>query len=135
MALFKRKSKDEEKEKAGGAKASAKAADAKAEKKASSPRATGDAHRILLRPIVTEKTARLEKDAKYVFEVAPGANKIEIKKAIKDAYGVDPVGVAVLRILGKPQRGRFGYGRRKTWRKAVVTLKKGQSIEVFSTKA
>jgi len=96
---------------------------------------TGSAYQVLLRPIVTEKSTRLSKEGKYVFEVAMKANKIEIKKAVKNVYGVDPTDVTVLRILGKPKRSRYGRGRTKNWRKAVVTVKKGQSIEVFTTNA
>ena len=68
----------------------------------------------------------------YAFEVADGANKISIKKAVKDLYGVDAVAVRVLRVLGKPVRTRAGYSRRSTWRKAYVTLKPGQTLDVFA---
>lgn len=154
MGLFSKKKKDKKPEtgatsKKDEAKKAVKPADAegksskkpasKKDEKKPAPRKlasdTGDAHRILIRPIVTEKSMMLSKVGQYVFEVAPGSNKIEIKKAVKAVYGVDPTDVAVMRILGKPTRGRRGRGRRKTWRKAIVTLKKGQSIELFTTKA
>lgn len=147
MGLFNRK-KDEGKkadakaEKKAAAKPTAKKSEKKADtkpaakkpvKKAASD--TGNAHRVLLRPIVTEKSMQLSEMGQYVFEVAPKANKIEIKKAVKAVYDVEPTDVAVMRILGKPTRTRYGRGRRKHWRKAIVTLKKGQSIELFTTKA
>jgi len=147
MGLFTKKKKDEEKKdvkpaadkaEKPAAKKAEKAVSEKAEKKAPArklPSDTGDAHRVLLRPIVTEKTMKLAEIGQYVFEVAPGSNKIEVKKAVKAVYGVEPTDVAVMRFLGKPTRTRYGKGRRKHWRKAVVTLKKGQSIELFTTKA
>jgi large subunit ribosomal protein L23 len=99
------------------------------------PRATGDAFRVLVRPIVTEKSSRLSKDGTYVFEVSSGANKLSVKQAVKAVYHVEPEEVRVLRVLGKPVRTRAGYGRRKSWKKAIVTLKKGQTIDVFASNA
>jgi len=145
MGLFTKKKKDTEKtEKVAPKKATAKEVKKPAKKAEKKPAAkksapqksdTGSAYQVLLRPIVTEKSTRLSKEGKYVFEVAMKANKIEIKKAVKNVYGVDPTSVTVLRVLGKPKRTRFGRGRTKNWRKAVVTLRKGQSIEVFATNA
>lgn len=140
MGLFNKKKKADEKAKKEAPKAAVKKAEKKADKKPAAKKVapktnTGSAYQVLLRPIVTEKSTRLAKESKYVFEVAMNANKIEIKKAVKNVYGVDPTDVTVLRVLGKPKRTRFGRGRTKHWRKAVVTLKKGQSIEVFATKA
>ena len=143
MGLFNRKKKDEKKDAqptpvSDAAEKPSEKAPKVAAKKASPKRAgegTGDAYRILLRPIVTEKSMKLSESGQYVFEVAPGANKIAIKKAVKAVYGVDPTDVAVMRVLGRPSRSRYGKGRRKHWRKAIVTLKKGQTIEVFTTKA
>lgn len=107
-------------------------AETKAEKAEKAPRETGDSYRTLLRPIVTEKSTAAGKEAAYVFEVAPSANKIAVKKAIKDLYGVEAVSVRVLRVLGKPVRTRSGFARRAAWRKAYVTLKKGQTIDVYA---
>lgn len=113
-----------------------KAADAAEEPKKEAPapigRDTGDAHRILLRPIVTEKTTRLGQVNQYAFEVAITANKPEIRKAVKAVYGVMPTDVRVMRILGKPVRTRAGKSRRSDWRKAIVTLKKGDRIDQFA---
>lgn len=96
------------------------------------PRETGLAYRILVRPIVTEKTTRLGHDNQYAFEVALTANKLEIRKAVKAVYGVTPTGVRVMRIFGKPVRSRAGMTRRSTWRKAIITLKKGDRIDQFA---
>jgi large subunit ribosomal protein L23 len=92
---------------------------------------TKQSHRILLRPLVTEKAADLATVGKYVFMVAPGMNKVEIAKAIRSVYGVDPVNVNVINNLGKMVRYGRSYGRRKNWRKAVVTLKAGDKIEIY----
>lgn len=89
-------------------------------------------NQILLRPIVTEKSVSEEKLGKYVFEVAKGANKISIKKAIKRAYKVTPIRV---NIINNPRKYvKFGArgGYRKALRKAIVTLKKGEAINVYS---
>lgn len=145
MGLFNRTKKPSSSAKAPedkAAKSAEAAASAKADKPASSkaerkaekpaPRETGDAFKVLLRPLVTEKSTGMNARGGYAFEVAAAANKIAIKKAIKDLYGVDAVAVRVLRVLGKTVRTRSGYSRRATWRKAYVTLKPGQTLDVFA---
>ncbi len=139
MGFFNRK-KDEAKNakkstapKAEKPKAEAKPDEPKKEVKIdAAPRETGAAYRILLRPIVTEKTTRLGHLNQYAFEVAVTANKLEIRKAVQSVYGVTPTDVRVMRILGKPVRGRRGASRRSSWRKAIVTLKKGDRIDQFA---
>jgi large subunit ribosomal protein L23 len=67
----------------------------------------------------------------YSFEVHPGANKIEIKKAIEEIFSVRVTSVRTIRMPGKKKRmGRF-EGKRPDWKKAVVTLKEGETIELF----
>lgn len=92
---------------------------------------SGFAYRILLRPLITEKSAQLTGEGKYVFEVAPRVNKTEIKKAIFDLYGEKPLAVNVIKIEGKES----GYGRirgkRKNWKKAIITFKPGVKLEIF----
>lgn len=91
----------------------------------------GDAHRILLSPLFTEKSANLQAQGKYVFQVAPGAGKVEIAVAVRDLYGVKPVSVRIVRLEGKKVRfGRF-TGRQKGVKKAIVTLPAGQTITLF----
>jgi large subunit ribosomal protein L23 len=88
---------------------------------------------IVRRAMVTEKGTRLrERENGYLFEVARDANKIEIKQAIEAIFPqVKVSSIRTLRVHGKPKRmGRYA-GRRPDWKKAVVTLKKGQSIELF----
>ena len=86
---------------------------------------------IIKKPWVTEKSTRLSADGKYVFIVAPRASKPEIKKAIKDIYKVDAVAVNMVNRPAKTKRfGAAMKGTTGAYRKAVVTLKEGQKIDV-----
>ena len=91
----------------------------------------GEAYRILKTPHVTEKATDLVKKNQYVFKVYSRANKVEIKKAIEDLYGVDVLGVKVINL--PPKRRRLGkiMGWRKGYKKAIVKIKEGQKIEVL----
>jgi len=86
------------------------------------------AYRVLVRPIVSEKTARLEKERQYVFVVAARANKVEIKKAVEKHYRVHVTKVNILNIFGKAVRTGRVLGKRRDWRKAYVTVKEGETI-------
>jgi large subunit ribosomal protein L23 len=93
--------------------------------------AYGQAYKILAKPLVTEKVSNLGALNKYVFAVAVSANKIEIAKAVKEIYGIKPVSVNIINKTGKKARyGRVG-GKRKDWKKAIVTLPAGQTIKVY----
>jgi large subunit ribosomal protein L23 len=87
---------------------------------------------IVRRALITEKGTRIrERENGYLFEVARDANKIEIKHAIEAIFPVKVQSVRTQRVHGKPKRmGRFA-GHRPDWKKAVVTLQKGQTIELF----
>lgn len=87
---------------------------------------------IVRRALVTEKGTRLREGQNgFLFEVARDANKIQIKQAIESIFSVKVDTVRTLRVHGKPKRlGRYA-GHRPDWKKAVVTLKKGQTIELF----
>jgi large subunit ribosomal protein L23 len=87
---------------------------------------------IIRRPIITEKaTLMKENENKYVFEVEKESNKIEIKKAIEELFGVSVTNVNTYTTHGKVRtRGRF-RGRRPDWKRAVVQLKEGDTIEFF----
>ncbi|MGC9049085.1 MAG: 50S ribosomal protein L23 [Patescibacteria group bacterium] len=87
------------------------------------------AHRILIKPIITEKATGLETLNKYVFEVSPRTNKIEIKKAIKELYNVEPLKIQIINIKGKFVRYGRARGKTKNWKKAIVTLKRGEKID------
>lgn len=89
------------------------------------------AHRVLVRPLITEKAANFGTLNKYAFVVTENANKIEINKAIQAVYGVKPVNVNIVCVKGKAvSRGRI-KGRRSDFKKAIVTLKKGDTIQIY----
>ncbi len=88
---------------------------------------------IIIRKLqFTEKsTLRQEESNQYFFLVSPDANKIQVKQAVESLYGVEVANVNTLRYQGKRKRQRTArYGRRADWKRAVVTLKEGQSIDV-----
>ena len=87
---------------------------------------------ILISPIITEKSLEKTEKGYYTFMVAPKANKATIAKAVKDLYGVDVIAVNVMRIKGEEKliRGRFKT-KTKDYKKAILTLKKGQKIAGF----
>jgi large subunit ribosomal protein L23 len=99
----------------------------KAEKKED----TKNAYKVLLRPIVTEKGSYMASHNKYLFEVSLKTNKIEIKKAIKAVYGIDPIAVNIVNLSGKKVRYGKTKGVTKDRKKAIVTLPKGQAIEIY----
>ncbi len=90
-----------------------------------------EAYRILVKPLITEKATNLGVQDKYVFVVSLKANKIEVAKAVEAIYGVKPVKVNIANVSGKKvTRGKI-RGQRKDWRKATVTLPKGQTIKIY----
>ena len=91
------------------------------------------AYDIIKRPIITEQSMEAVEDKKYVFEVARGANKVEIKKAIEEIFGVKVMKVNTINMQGKRKRLRTAVpGRRPDWKKAVVRLTPdSKSIEFF----
>lgn len=89
-------------------------------------------HEIIRAPIVTEKSDQArEAHNAYAFEVDRRASKIEIKAAVKQLFGVDAVDVRTAIYRGKNQRVGRSIGRRPNWKKAIVVLKEGQSIDLF----
>ena len=94
-------------------------------------KASGQAGRILNQARVTEKASNLAQINQYVFDVIVTANKNEISRAVEGYYGVDVVGVNVLNIAGKRRRRAKGIAVGLDYRKAIVTVKKGQSIEIM----
>lgn len=90
-----------------------------------------NAYRVLLRPLVTEKGSHLGIENKYLFEVDYNTNKIEVAKAIEATYGVKPTKVNVMKFDGKKVRRGRNEGQRKRWKKAIVTLPKGSTIQIY----
>ena len=91
----------------------------------------GNAYRVLIKPLITEKAANLGVESKYLFEVSPRANKIEIAKAVDELYGIKPISVNIINMGGKSVRYGRIRGKRKDWKKAVVTLPKGSTINIY----
>ncbi|MDR1582536.1 MAG: 50S ribosomal protein L23 [Prevotellaceae bacterium] len=93
---------------------------------------------IIIKPVITEKQTAIteKKPNRYGFRVSPAANKLEIKRAIEDTYGVTVTDVNTMRYSGK-QKSRYTksgiiHGRLASYKKAIVTLKKGDTIDFFS---
>ena len=87
---------------------------------------------IISQAILSEKSTIIkEKENKYVFKVNPLANKHEIKHAIETAFGVKVTDIQTVNVKGKTKRlGRF-EGKRSSWKKAIIRLKEGNTIEIF----
>ena len=89
-----------------------------------------DPRDILLAPVVSEKSYNLLDEGKYTFIVDPSANKTEIKIAIEKVFSVKVASVNTINRKGKTRRTRFGLGKRKDTKRAIVTLREG-SIDIF----
>ena len=90
-----------------------------------------DPRDIILKPVISEKSYGLLEDNKYTFVVRPDANKTQIKIAIEQIFNVTVLGVNTLNRQGKRKRTRHGFGSRKNTKRAVVSLKPGDTIEIF----
>lgn len=90
-----------------------------------------EARDILIRPIVTEKSTALMEQGKYTFRVPLAATKIQIRQTVEQIFKVKVQAVNTMRYEGKLKRMGRTQGRRSDWKKAVVTLKPGEAIELF----
>ena len=90
-----------------------------------------EARDILLRPLVTEKSTALLEEGKYVFEVAKVANKVQIAQAVAEIFNVKVVAVNTINVTGKVKRVGRNVGRRRGYKKAIVTLAPGETIQFF----
>jgi len=94
-----------------------------------------DLYQIIGHPLVTEKSTRLQEQNKYVFAVDKKSSKNEIKKAVKKLFNVDTIDIRTFNVKGKklrvPKQNKFV--KRKDWKKVIVTVKKGQNIDVFKS--
>lgn len=89
-------------------------------------------HDVIIRPIVSEKSySRIDANGQYTFEVQPTANKTEIKFAIEQIFGVKVAKINTLNLKGKTRRTKFGLGKRKDTKRAIVTLREG-TIDIFT---
>ena len=92
-----------------------------------------ESRKVVLAPILSEKGTRLMENNKYLFKVDINANKIQVKKALMDIFDVTVVDVNIIRMKGKVKRVRYKEGKRPDWKKAIVTLKDGDSIDFFES--
>ena len=90
-----------------------------------------EARDILIRPLITERTTMLMAEGKYTFVVAKKANKIEIAKAVSDIFKVKVENVNTVNVTGKKKRMGRTSGKRPDYKKAIVKLAAGESIEFF----
>ena len=88
-------------------------------------------HEVLLRPMITEKSTIMAEIGKYSFQVAPKANKVQIKEAVQKTFGVTVEDVNITRLRGKVKRYGPRFKKRPDVKKAVVTLKSGDRIQLI----
>ncbi len=90
-----------------------------------------DPRDIIIRPIVTEKSMAYLQEGRYVFRVPLKANKTQIKDAVEEIFNVKVKSVNTMRVRGKMKRMGRHVGRTPDWKKAIVTLQPGETIELF----
>ena len=91
-----------------------------------------DARQIIIRPLVTEKsTVKREESNQYTFRVIPTASKRQIATAVEELFDVHVEDVRTMRMLGKKKRLGRNLGRRPSWKKAIVTLAEGDTVDFF----
>jgi large subunit ribosomal protein L23 len=88
-------------------------------------------NQILLEPVVTEKSYELIEDGKYSFRVHPAAHKTQVRQAVEELFSVHVEGVNIVKVKPKPKRRGMRPGRKPGWKKAIVQLRQGESIEIF----
>ncbi len=86
---------------------------------------------VLLAPVVSEKSYSLIGEGKYVFRIHPDAHRTQVRQAVEELFDVHVEGVNVLKVQSKPKRRGLQKGTRPGWKKAIVQLREGESIEIF----
>jgi large subunit ribosomal protein L23 len=86
---------------------------------------------VLIRPVVSEKSYVLSAAGKYTFRVHPNAHKTEIRQAVESLFDVHVVGVRTVSVKSKPKRRGTTSGRTRSWKKAIVQVRAGESIAIF----
>jgi large subunit ribosomal protein L23 len=86
---------------------------------------------ILLAPVVSEKSYSLIGEGKYVFRIHPDAHRTQVRQAVEQLFDVHVEGVNVLKVQAKPKRRGMQKGVKPGWKKAIVQLREGESIEIF----
>jgi large subunit ribosomal protein L23 len=97
----------------------------------SKARVESNAYRVLINPLISEKTTDLGQENKYVFKVSKKANKEEIKQAIKDVYGIKPLSVKTVNVIGKKRRYGRVLGKTSDYKKAIISLPEGETIQIY----
>ena len=90
-----------------------------------------EARDILLRPLVTERSTEMKEEGKYVFAVDKRANKIQVAQAVAEIFNVKVVSVNTMNVMGKKKRVGRSVGRRPSYKKAIVKLAPGETIQFF----
>jgi large subunit ribosomal protein L23 len=90
-----------------------------------------EAHQIVLEPVVSEKSYEGTADGIYTFKVHPDAHKTQIRQAVEELFEVKVARVNIVKVQAKPKRRGVIRGTKPGWKKAIVQLKKGDSIEIF----
>ena len=91
-----------------------------------------DPREVIIRPIISEHSYDMMQENVYTFEVAKSAKKVEIAQAVEELFDVTVVKVNTLNVKAKPKRVRYQVGKTRTWKKAMVTVAEGDSIEIFA---
>jgi len=86
---------------------------------------------VLLAPVVSEKSYSLITDRKYTFKVHKDAHKTQVRQAVEELFDVKVQAVNIIQVRSKPKRRGLVRGRRAGWKKAIVQLREGESIEIF----
>ena len=86
---------------------------------------------VIIRPVVSEKTYVLATAGKYTFRVHDKAHKTQIKQAVEELFDVKVLEVATMSVKGKPKRRGYSAGYRRSWKKAIVQVREGDSIPIF----
>jgi large subunit ribosomal protein L23 len=87
---------------------------------------------VLLAPVVSEKSYSLIEDGKYSFRIHQDAHKTQVRQAVEELFGVKVLGVNIVKVQPKPKRRGLSKGIKPGWKKAVVQLREGDTIEIFS---
>ena len=91
-----------------------------------------EARQIIIRPVINERSFDMQEYNRFTFEVAKTASKIEIAKAVEEIFDVKVLKVNTVNIKSKKKRMRNIEGKTRTWKKAIVTLAEGDTIELFA---
>ena len=90
-----------------------------------------DHSQVIIRPVVSEKSYALATVGKYTFRVHPDAHKTQIKQAIEELFDVDVLDVRTSSVPSKPKRRGYTSGRTRSWKKAVIQVREGETIPIF----